>query len=173
MTNYWKISPGDEAKFWGECVENNIIAIGWGSFLFELDEKEREKILSIAKKEEFKQKIMELTEISSIGAEQLWTFLREIDVGDVVLANEGKKKIIGVGIIESNYRLDDTLIEDYPLIREVYWVLKDTKISVPEDLQNRFNVTIVKLSKEDIDRLGIKNILLKHIEKANVLLLKL
>ena len=91
----------------------------------------------------------------------------------MVLANEGKKKIIGVGFIESNYRLDDTLIEDYPLIREVYWVLKDTKISVPEDLQNRFNVTIVRLNKEDIDRLGIKNVLLKHIEKANVLLSKL
>ena len=50
----------------------------------------------------------------------IWNFAKEIQIGDIIFAKSGLTKIIGRGIVKSDYFYDPEL-EDYRHIRKVEW----------------------------------------------------
>jgi 5-methylcytosine-specific restriction endonuclease McrBC GTP-binding regulatory subunit McrB len=86
-----------------------------------------------------------------LNARFIWNFVNEMKEGDVVIANKGREKIIGVGIVKSGVKLDFEL--EYPIYREVEWVKTDFNVEIPSELKGKFGKTIVELTKSDAEKL--------------------
>ena len=113
-TDYWIYSPGDNACMWDEFYKLGIMGIGWDDVT---DLKE------FASKEEIKDYMKSVYDPSysyKNNAHCLWQFANEIKEGDVVFAKKGMHKIVGKGVVTSDY-IYDASRETYRHIRKVEW----------------------------------------------------
>ncbi len=156
----WLMAPGRRAEHWDVCVKQGIICVGWR----EAVENLRGVLLKIDDRKMFE------TEMSKFGYtpqdfSQLWKFLKEVSKGDILLAKKGARKIIGIGVVDSEPEID--LQMDYPIYRKVVWLRNDLDIDSPK----QFAGTITELTDEDLERVPeLKKIIDKMIEvgpKAN------
>jgi len=92
--NYWKIAPGVQASDWEFQKKEGLIGIGWNE-LGDLSGKSFESI---------HQKLRELWP-RAIGnnSPQFRAFL-SMKKGDVIIANNGKSKVVGIGRISGDYQ---------------------------------------------------------------------
>ncbi|MDI1290115.1 MAG: hypothetical protein PSX37_09245 [bacterium] len=90
-----KIAPGEQGKFWQDCVDNNFICVGWD---------EVGDLAQFGGKDEFRDAFREhypynrVEQQVSRKANELWT-LRELQPGDTVIANRGTEYMLGVGTV--------------------------------------------------------------------------
>ena len=111
---YWTYSPGPNASKWDLCVNEGIMCIGWDR-LGELYQYASREGMRDAVKKHYP------TNGSAVNDSlAVWQFANEIKPGDVVFAKKGKSKIIGRGIVESDY-VFDAKRTDYRHIRKVKW----------------------------------------------------
>ena len=96
-TNYWKISPGENACFWNEWLEGGYMAIGWD----EIGD------LSQATKADFDKRLDGVRRVhpdwKKSGMNQVWTFAKHIKEGDRIVANDGTKRVVGIGTVTGDY----------------------------------------------------------------------
>lgn len=113
-TNYWIYSPGDNASMWDEFYKSGIMGIGWDDVtdLKEFSSKEEIK--------DYMKKVYDPSYSYKNNAHCLWQFANEIKVGDVIFVKKGMHKIIGKGIVTSDY-IYDTSRSTYKHIRKVDW----------------------------------------------------
>jgi MoxR-like ATPase len=131
--NIWKIAPGTQASEWESQKESGIIGIGWN----ELGDLTGKSI------EEVHPKIRELWP-ASIGnvSPQFRSFL-SIKKGDIILANKGMSKVMGIGRVTGDYVYSPNSIHahTYP----VDWFDTEEK----DILQQRnWFVTVTSVSKD-------------------------
>lgn len=112
----WAISPGEGGRLWNECYEKGIISIGWDNLGDLSQYQSQDEILA------------KLTELRGPDAQSptndslcCYQFTHEINVGDLVIAKAGRKKILGGGIVTSGYTYDPERRE-HKSIRRVNWV---------------------------------------------------
>lgn len=113
-TNYWIYSPGDNASMWDEFYKSGIMGIGWDDVT---------DLKGFSSKEEIKdymKKVYDPSYSYKNNAHCLWQFANEIKVGDVIFVKKGMHKIIGKGIVTSDY-IYDTARSTYKHIRKVDW----------------------------------------------------
>lgn len=114
-TKVWLFAPGENACMWDECKESQTMCLGWDLIgdLSEFNNKEElTKALQIAyQKEDASFKNDSLA---------LWQFVHDIHPGDIVYVKKGINKIIGRGVVESDYYYDGAL-STYRHIRKVKW----------------------------------------------------
>ena len=113
-TNYWIYSPGDNACMWDEFFRNGIMGIGWDEVTNLKDFASKEEI------KDFMKKVYDASYSYKNNAHCLWQFANEIKVGDVVFVKKGMHKIIGRGIVTSDYIYDSSR-NTYKHIRKVDW----------------------------------------------------
>ena len=116
-THYWLYAPGKGAGMWEKFYQEGIMALGWD---------EIGNLCDYGSKSEIAQKLSELrgTDSShSNDALSLWQFCKEMQPGDIVLVKRGRKDIIGMGEVTSDYYYDDSF-GDYPHYRKVNWTDK-------------------------------------------------
>lgn len=113
-TDYWIYSPGDNACMWDEFYKNGIMGIGWDEVTNLKDFASKEEI------KEFMKKVYDASYSYKNNAHCLWQFANEIKVGDVVFVKKGMHKIIGRGIVTSDYIYDSSR-NTYKHIRKVDW----------------------------------------------------
>lgn len=113
-TDYWIYSPGDNACMWDEFFKNGIMGIGWDEVTNLKDFASKEEI------KEFMKKVYDASYSYKNNAHCLWQFANEIKVGDVVFVKKGMHKIIGRGIVTSDYIYDSSR-NTYKHIRKVDW----------------------------------------------------
>ncbi len=116
QTHYWLISPGPRAVHWDEFYENGFIGIGFGE-IGDLSQYES--------KEELNLKFQELHEDNTIHRNDVnacWQFVNDMQIGDVVFAKKGNGRIIGRGIIDSDYEYN--IDNKFQKIRKVNWTHK-------------------------------------------------
>lgn len=114
-TSYWIYSPGDNASMWEEFYKLGIMGVGWDEIGCSLKE--------FASKEEIKEKMKSVYDANysyKNNAHCLWQFAYEMKVGDVVFAKKGMHKIVGKGVVTSDYIYDPTR-ETYKNVRKVDW----------------------------------------------------
>ena len=114
-THYWLYAPGRNAENWGQFKSDGIMAIGWGQI---------GDLSDFPDKASMKAKMKELygSEYSyKNDAHATWQFANEIKIGDVIFVKKGVSKIIGRGIVESDYIFDDAIDSDFKHIRRVNW----------------------------------------------------
>lgn len=113
-TDYWIYSPGDNACMWDEFFKNGIMGIGWDEVTNLKDFASKEEI------KEFMKKVYDASYSYKNNAHCLWQFANEIKVDDVVFVKKGMHKIIGRGVVTSDYIYDSSR-DTYKHIRKVDW----------------------------------------------------
>jgi 5-methylcytosine-specific restriction protein B len=94
----WLIAPGAKGKLFDQFYEAGIIAIGW-EFLGDLSRYDSLDAMNEAIREHRGGKSNPFQ-----TALACYQFAHEMKVGDIVFAKKGTKKIIGYGVITSEYR---------------------------------------------------------------------
>lgn len=111
---YWIYSPGERARIWDECYDNNIMAIGWDAL---------GDLRDYNSKGEMKQKMKQCYDPSRAyinSACATWEFANEIKPGDIVFAKNGMHLIIGRGVVRSDY-IYNPQRKEFKNIRKVEW----------------------------------------------------
>lgn len=114
-TSYWIYSPGDNACMWDEFSKLGIMGIGWDGLGYSLKEFPTKQDIK-----EYMKKIYNAKYSYKNAAHCLWQFANEMKIGDVIFAKKGMHKIIGKGIVTSDY-IYDTSRKSYIHIRKVDW----------------------------------------------------
>ena len=112
---YWLYAPGENASKWERCQEQGIMCIGWDP-MSDLSDIESIEDARIKLREAYNMPEASFTN----DGRAIWDFAKEIQIGDIIFAKSGLTKIIGRGIVKSDYFYDPEL-EDYRHIRKVEW----------------------------------------------------
>lgn len=108
VRNIWKFSPGTKAKYWDEFYKQGIIALDYGS---------HGSIENLTTDE-----IAEMQERPA-NSNEVWNMelFRDAEVGDIVVANQGRSIALGLGVIEGEYYFDNSKT-DFKHTRKVKWI---------------------------------------------------
>ncbi|HPK04681.1 MAG TPA: AAA family ATPase [Bacteroidales bacterium] len=111
LINYWKFAPGENGVFWDEFYEENIIAIGWDN-LADLRNYTTEALSE------------ELGVANISASNQIFDIenFRDANIGDVIVANKGMRKALGIGVITGEYEFKPER-KKYKHIRKVKWLI--------------------------------------------------
>jgi 5-methylcytosine-specific restriction protein B len=127
---YWAMALGQGGRLWDECQEKGIAAIGWDEFelgdLTKYPDRESIQEFLIAKRSE-------PGPTPSNDALCLFQFSHEMAPGDYIVVKKGRRRLLGVGQIISDYFLDNERTE-YKHCRRVKW-LSSHEAELPEDQQ--------------------------------------
>lgn len=111
---YWIYAPGEGSCMWDEFYNAGIMAIGWseiGDFR-KFDSKD-------AMKETFNENFSYKNAVHAA-----WQFANEMKVGDIIFVKKGIYKLVGRGVVTSDYVFDGERSDGYPNIRQVDWTHK-------------------------------------------------
>ena len=115
---YWMYAPGENASKWEECLATGTMCIGW-FYMGDLSEYNS--------REELEKALQEYNNTPdkkySNDTLALWNFVHKMKEGDVIYVKKGIKKLIGKGIVESDYCYDESKTS-YPNIRKVKWTIQ-------------------------------------------------
>lgn len=114
---YWIYAPGEGSRLWEEFYGKGIMGLRWEGL-----EDLRQFPTKSAMKEKMKEIYGEEFSYTNAG-HATWQFANEISVGDIIFVKKGLKKIIGRGIVASEYFYDETL-QEYNHVRKVDWTHK-------------------------------------------------
>jgi 5-methylcytosine-specific restriction protein B len=116
---YWTMSAGRGGKYWEEFWKESIIAIGWNV-------PPDPDLRLFKSKEDIRQRLQELEPDGSSkknDALAFWQFVHEIRKGDVIFAKHGLTRLLGYGVVESDYDFDPERTH-YKHIRRVKWLAR-------------------------------------------------
>lgn len=142
--SYWQIAPGEQARLWKDFVDEGIVCVGWEE-AGDLSEIESQDSLMKHLKKSYP--AWSQNRIAANTA-LLWKFL-SLRPRDFVVANRGRREIIGLGQVIGDYEYD-TSREEYRHTIRVNW-FDTSRRPVPSSLSGRFGTTISKLSKEEFE----------------------
>lgn len=111
---FWIYAPGESSRLWDEFYQKGIMGIGWDEIgdlsLFDTKEEMKEQMRAVYG-----------DDASYMNAgHATWQFVNDIQIGDVVFVKKGFHKIIGRGIVTSDYIYDESR-DEYLNIREMNW----------------------------------------------------
>ncbi|WPC40060.1 McrB family protein [Clostridium sp. JS66] len=111
----YKIAPGEDAKYWKDCVENNYICIGWDDI---------GDMRNYADYNEFKHKFAEIYDYDKSKTTQksneMWSFF-SLNAGDIIVANKGTNTIMGIGEVSDKGYEYDVSRDEFKHIVYVNW----------------------------------------------------
>jgi MoxR-like ATPase len=114
----WAVAAGEGGKLWKNWQEEGIISIGWPQ-------------LGDLTKYPDQDSITDLLEQLQAGNSRPYNnslachqFSKEMKPGDIVIAKAGRKRVLGMGIVSSDYLFREDLT-DYNNQREVSWLRTD------------------------------------------------
>ena len=157
-TNFFKMSLGNtltdgdvKANY---CIENNVIALGYGRDIDFSNAKSKEDIALL-----IEDKIKD--EENSFRIEAVNRFINWMNIGDIVIVSQGNHKVKAIGRITSDYFYDDTRPIDFKHYRTVEWLYNDIIIPVYQIMNGKVfsQQTIYQLNIKDINISYIKSIL--------------
>lgn len=109
----WLYSPGEQAKFWKDCLSNQIIVIGWDKL---------GDLTDCSDYNEVYENIKQLYRLDNpkMAKCAISDFVSNMKVGDIIIAKKGLKTLLGYGIVTSDYYFDNGRNE-YKHCRKVDW----------------------------------------------------
>ena len=116
--HYWIYSPGEYASKWEAYSQDGDMRIGWG---------ELGDLRQYPTRESMRDKMKELYgeqytyKMDSLAC---WQFSRELKPGDIVYAKQGRKKLVGRGVVTGEYEYDPAAEAEYSHLHKVDWTDK-------------------------------------------------
>lgn len=112
--HYWIYAPGENSRLWDDFYSSGIMGIGW-------DEMGDLKLYPTKESMKSNMKLLYGSEYSYTNdALATWQFANELQAGDIVYAKKGMYKVIGRGIVESDYIFEENRNE-YKHIHKIKW----------------------------------------------------
>jgi hypothetical protein len=115
----WAIALGEGGRLWNESYEKGIISIGWDQLGDLSAYKSQDEVMA------------KLTEIRGVDGQTpsndslcCYQFVHEMKAGDLVIAKIGRKKILGGGVVTSDYIYQPDRRE-HKNIRQVKWITSE------------------------------------------------
>lgn len=115
--HYWIYAPGDGADHWDEFYNAGIMGLGWDE-IGDLSKYNSKSDMRQAMKEK-----IDPTRSFKNDAHATWQFTNEMKPGDVIFAKKGMYRVIGRGVVSSDYEYDEDR-DSYRNIRQVKWTDK-------------------------------------------------
>jgi 5-methylcytosine-specific restriction enzyme B len=122
---YWAISLGEGGRLWNNCQEDGIAAIGWDDLGDLRQYADREAIASALRAQRDPD-----DPAPHNDSRACFEFARVMRPGDYVIAKIGRSKVLGLGVVRSDYRYDPSR-EEYHNVRQVDW-LRAANLELPE-----------------------------------------
>src|SRR5262249_16400116 len=113
----WAIALGEGGRHFEDCRNAGIIGIGW-AYLGDLRQYPTREAIAAAIQQR-RRGDANPTNSSLCN----WQFLHDIAIGDLVVAHVGQWRLVGAGIVESDYQYDSS--HPLPSQRRVRWVSSD------------------------------------------------
>ena len=113
IRNYFKFSPGEQAKYWEDFYNNGIIAVSYSNL-------GASDISQIQSREELNEFLGFSADSLSNESWNLWLF-KTANIGDVIFASKGVSTCVGIGLIEGEYYFDGQA-NNYQHRRKVNWI---------------------------------------------------
>lgn len=114
-TRYWIYSPGNNASKWEEYSKKGVMGIGWSEIGDLSEYSTRAEITERMKEVYGSDKSYKMDSLAT------WQFANELKPGDIVYAKKGMYKLVGRGIVTSDYVFDDAVQDEFKNVREVNW----------------------------------------------------
>lgn len=157
-----KIAPGEDAKYWGDCLSQGYICVGWDDV---------GDLREFATKEQFKARFAELYATRYQGnqstlskkANDLWK-LTQLEPGDLVVANQGTSKVLAIGEVAEPYSWAQSR-EHYRHIVNVKW---DTSVAKEIPAQKKWAMTTVADVPIALYELIVDGVRAKHVTIESV-----
>lgn len=118
VPHYWMYSPGRGSNKWKEFYDQGVMGIGWSEF-GDLNAYQTRTDMT-----EYIQKVRDSNTSFKNITLATWEFANEMKIGDVIFAKKGTDKIIGWGIVESEYYYDQEVEDEFKNLRKVNWKAK-------------------------------------------------
>lgn len=162
-THYWIYSPGDNACMWDEFYDTGIMAIGWG---------EIGDLTAFSTKDAMKQRMKEYIDPTlsyKNAAHATWQFVNDMKPGDVIFVKKGMHRVVGRGVVTSDYIFDASRSDEYKNIRQINWTNKGewehpgqavmktlTDITSYTDYVEKLNALFENDAREDTEEVEIQ-----------------
>lgn len=117
---YWLYAPGENANMWPTFYNNHVMGLGW-----DIGDLQQYKTTSEIK--EAIKKTYNKANNPTNDTKANWEFCNEMNIGDIVIAKQGRNSILGWGVITSDYYYDPNKYSEYPSLRNVKWINAETK----------------------------------------------
>ncbi|MDM5270789.1 DUF4357 domain-containing protein [Sulfurovum sp. zt1-1] len=141
----WKFAPGKQAMYWSKMMEKNIASIGWGSFDYT---------------NKSQQKIREVNPALTSEDVRIISYLSKINIGDTLIAFNGRLEIIGIGKVVSNpiYSIEPIIENsDHHNYVKVEWQALDKTVQIKKMVSMDTLNDITRRKEEIFSALGIIN----------------
>lgn len=161
--HYWIYSPGEKAKYWDQFYKEGIMAVGKGNI------GDIKQFSSLKEVRERMKTVIDTTKSYINDGYCAWQFANELKPNDVVFVKQGMFKIIGRGVVTSEYIYDEKQKDGYNHIRKVNWthngdwehpgqaVMKTlTDITVYTDYVNKLNA-LLNVTEEEQEETVVFN----------------
>ncbi len=115
--NYWLYAPGENSYKWDEFHAQSIMGLGWdeiGNYLQYPDKVSLRKAM---------QKAYDPSLSYKNAVHATWQFAHVMMPGDIVIAKKGLHRIVGRGVVQSDYFFDQNR-KDFKHVRSVRWTHK-------------------------------------------------
>jgi 5-methylcytosine-specific restriction protein B len=116
--NIWQIAPGEKARLWEEFYRDGIVGIGWDS-LGDLRGYRSQGAIEAAMQAHDQSEGRRFND-----SRCCWEFAHVMAPGDIVVAKQGRYKLLGVGRVTSDY-LHRPDRAEYHHVRQVQWLRRE------------------------------------------------
>ena len=113
----WLYAPGEGAKLWDECYNNNLMLIGWDK-VGDIEKLKSKKEINNLLKEKY-----DVDSSMRNDTNTLYQFLKDVKIGDIVIVKKGNHVLLGYGKVTSDYYYIENR-EEYQKARNVEWIKK-------------------------------------------------
>jgi restriction system protein len=145
----WMVRAGKYGEQEATLIENNIVAIGWNKLpdLFNIKSKENLKTIYKNTYPDRSKNLMN----SQIN--QIWRYINEIKVNDIVSLPLKTKNSILFGIIQGDYQYKQ-FAENVKHTRKVKWLKEISRTEIDQDLLYSFGalLTVCQIKRNDAEK---------------------
>lgn len=156
----WKMSLGNTLKDDGwvfeECKKNSYLLMGYGDDIDFSACKTVEDIRAL-----FEQYLPEQIEKNQFAVSEVFSFVVEMQAGELIVISEGNSKFRAIGRVLDNYRVIDREGNDYRQCRDVEWLHFYVPAQPVELIYSKMfsQQTLYKLTDADIKREALDSLL--------------
>ena len=147
QNQFYKISLGNskneaDDEIYKYCMENNVIALGWGDYI-DFTGKGESEVKELIKQEG----------LNEFAAKAVNYFKNYLKIGNYIIVSKGNYRVRALGKVTGDYVYNSNTGLDYNHFRGVEWLLKDVDLPIDSIYQKVLSQqSIYKLDKDQLKK---------------------
>ena len=117
QVHFWIYAAGENSRLWEDFYREGIMAIGWDEIGNLSDYADRDEMITAMQEKIADEKSYKNDSLAT------WQFVNTMNIGDIVYVKKGMSKVVGRGVVKSDYIYDPSR-EEYKNTRKIEWTNK-------------------------------------------------